>query len=90
MWRRVAGTAPAEGPGEQAVLPSRGENVVAVAVDFGDGDGLEDDLVSALLAAEEEGDRLTHEELLSLTAPPPAPQAHLNTRHSGRSASQAS
>ena len=43
VWRPAAVAAAAEGPGGQAVLPSRGENVVAVAVQFGDraGDGLE-------------------------------------------------
>ena len=50
VWRPAAGTVPEEGPGGQAVLPSQGENVVAVAVDFGEraGDGLEADHLAIL------------------------------------------
>ena len=48
VWRAAAGTAPEEGPGEQAVLPSQGENVVAVAVEFGGRAGEADHL--AILA----------------------------------------
>ena len=43
LWRPGEVAAPAGGPADQAVLPSQGENVVAVAVDFGAaaGDGLD-------------------------------------------------
>ena len=43
VWQPASGSGPAEGPSELASLPSQGENVVAVAVHFGDraGDGLD-------------------------------------------------
>ena len=43
VWRPAEAAAPAGGASDQAVLPSQGENVVAVAVDFGGaaGDGLD-------------------------------------------------
>ena len=43
VWRPAEVAAPAGGASDQAVLPSQGENVVAVAVDFGGaaGDGLD-------------------------------------------------
>ena len=42
VWRPAEAAVPAGGASDQAVLPSQGENVVAVAVDFGGvaGDGL--------------------------------------------------
>ena len=50
LWRPAAVAAPAGGPSDQAVLPSQGENVVAVAVEFGDraGDGLDADNLAVL------------------------------------------
>ena len=50
VWRPAAAAAPAGGPADQAVLPSQGENVVAVAVEFGDraGDGLDADNLAVL------------------------------------------
>ena len=50
VWRPAEVAAPAGGPADQAVLPSQGENVVAVAVDFGDaaGDGLAADNLAVL------------------------------------------
>ena len=50
LWRPAADAAPAGGPSDQAVLPSQGENVVAVAVEFGDraGDGLDADNLAVL------------------------------------------
>ena len=47
-WRPAEAAAPAGGPADQAVLPSQGENVVAVAVAFGAGGG--DGLDAANLA----------------------------------------
>ena len=50
LWRPAEVAAPAGGPSDQAVLPSQGENVVAVAVEFGDraGDGLDADNLAVL------------------------------------------
>ena len=50
VWRPAEVAAPAGGPSDQAVLPSQGENVVAVAVEFGDraGDGLDADNLAVL------------------------------------------
>ena len=50
LWRPAAVAAPTGGPSDQAVLPSQGENVVAVAVEFGDraGDGLDADNLAVL------------------------------------------
>ena len=50
VWRPAERAAQAEGPGDQVTLPSQGENVVAVAVDFGGraGDGLEADNLAIL------------------------------------------
>ena len=50
VWRPAADAAPAGGPADLAVLPSQGENVVAVAVEFGDraGDGLDADNLAVL------------------------------------------
>ena len=50
VWRPAAGSGPVESLADQAVLPSQGENVVAVAVDFGGrpGDGLDADNLPVL------------------------------------------
>ena len=52
VWRpaEAAGPGPVESRADDAVLPSQGENVVAVAVEFGDraGDGLEADHLAIL------------------------------------------
>ena len=50
LCRPAEVAAPAGGPSDQAVLPSQGENVVAVAVEFGDraGDGLDADNLAVL------------------------------------------
>ena len=69
VWRPAEAAAPAGGPADQAVLPSQGENVVAVAVDFGaaGGDGLDADNLAVL--AEVDGFLRTLEGLRGYSSP---------------------